>query len=256
MGGQETEWLVIGGSGGIGREIVLHAALQGAYVRCTGGSRRGIAGLRGEFLQRNAADGRGCMPDARVRRITGMRSLVRLERWVASLPLPDVVVCAYGPLFEGRLEDTSAADWHLMALHNLVLPGMLLSQLLPRMQARGSGTIILFGGTDTDQIKGYRQIAAYSAVKTGVGVLARSAAKTVPQANGKTAASDVRTVCICPDFVETEYLTDDQRRRYRSLAGADGLSLPQRYARLAWRIAQREENFPNGAILNMRIYRE
>ncbi|AFG38796.1 SDR family NAD(P)-dependent oxidoreductase [Spirochaeta africana] len=260
MSGQETRWLVIGGSGGIGRAIVLQAAGQGAVVRFTGSTRSRVRQLEREAVRRQLP-GR---VHGSVRRFRGMGSIRRFERWIRRQPLPDVVVCAYGPLFEGRLKDTAAVSWQRMALHNLVLPGMLLSRLLPCMHGRGSGTVVLFGGTGGDELRGYRRIAAYAAAKAGVVVAARSAAMASEEhaeeqehVAGQPGPEDgVRTVCICPDFVDTEYLNSEQRARYSRLAGTRGLSNPDICAQLVWRIAEREEIFQNGAIINMQTYRK
>jgi NAD(P)-dependent dehydrogenase (short-subunit alcohol dehydrogenase family) len=71
---------------------------------------------------------------------------------------------------------------------------------------RGWGRILLFGGTNTDTIRGFSTTAAYSSAKTGLGVLAKSAAKS---GGGFGVTCNV----ICPGLVDTDE-TDEAARAY------------------------------------------
>ncbi|GAB6089349.1 hypothetical protein JCM12856_09420 [Spirochaeta dissipatitropha] len=193
-------------------------------------------------------------------KIRGWLSILRLYRWLEKQDLPDIVFVSYGPMVEKKLTAMLPRDWKRMSDHNLTLPGIVLSTLLGRMLKRGSGTIFLTGGTDTDAIRAFRRIAAYSAAKTGVSVLAVSAAETVREYCRSSGLSDeecsVRVVCICPDYIGTEYLNKEQKERFSRLAGKDGLSSPEQFADFVRKVAFDRKNYPNGTIINVKNYRE
>jgi len=73
---------------------------------------------------------------------------------------------------------------------------------------RNWGRILLFGGTNTDTIRGFTTTAAYSAAKTALGVIAKSAAKTA-------GSRGVTCNVICPGLTDTEYVTEEQKRYNR-----------------------------------------
>ncbi|MCR5219038.1 SDR family NAD(P)-dependent oxidoreductase [Treponema sp.] len=93
----------------------------------------------------------------------------------------DILAVTFGPFIQKPLEETTAEDWTMLALNDLALPGALVSQVLPHMKKSGFGRIILFGGTRTDSIHPYKSTAAYSACKTAISVLVKSAALIAPE---------------------------------------------------------------------------
>jgi NAD(P)-dependent dehydrogenase (short-subunit alcohol dehydrogenase family) len=93
-----------------------------------------------------------------------------------------------------------------MVRDNLIFPGTIISLAICGMIQRNWGRILLFGGTNTDTIRGFTGTAAYSAAKTALGVIAKSAAKTA----GKRG---VTCNVVCPGLTDTEYL-DEKARVY------------------------------------------
>ena len=67
-------------------------------------------------------------------------------------------------------------EWLTQSYANFAFPGMLVSAVLPHMCASGWGRILLFGGTRTDSVRGFRTNAAYAAAKTGLSSLVKSVA--------------------------------------------------------------------------------
>jgi 3-oxoacyl-[acyl-carrier protein] reductase len=198
--------LVIGGSGGIGRELALALAERGARVTVHGGS-------SGERLEKTLdairalggeAEGFLCPADA-----PGAA-----ERILARAPDPDILVCAWGPFKRGALEALDGSFWQTMVSCNLTFPGTIVSLALCGMIKRKWGRILLFGGTNTDTIRGFTSTAAYSAAKTALGVIAKSVAKT---------AGSLGVTCnvICPGLTDTEYLNEEAQvyNRERSPGG-------------------------------------
>jgi NAD(P)-dependent dehydrogenase (short-subunit alcohol dehydrogenase family) len=104
-----------------------------------------------------------------------------------------------------------------MVLGNLAFPGTIVSLALCGMIKRRWGRILLFGGTNTDTIRGFTSTAAYSAAKTALGVIAKSAAKTA----GK---HGITCNVICPGLTDTEYL-DEEARAYNRERSPSGKAL-------------------------------
>jgi NAD(P)-dependent dehydrogenase (short-subunit alcohol dehydrogenase family) len=224
--------LVIGGSGGIGREVALGLAERGARLTVHGGSSReklestldaarALGGEAGGFL---------CPADARG----------AAERILALAPDPDILVCAWGPFTRRALEDLDGPFWETAVFGNLVFPGTIVSLALCGMMKRKWGRILLFGGTNTDTIRGFTSTAAYSAAKTALGVLAKSAAKT---AGNRGITCNV----ICPGLTDTEYL-DDRARAYNREKSPLGKALSAAEVALA-ALGMLENPSINGAVV-------
>ncbi len=203
--------LVLGGSGGIGAEISRYLVGAGADTVVHGGHDEGkLSTLRTELC--------GC---------SGRLTTVRRElndaadaaRWAGSYEDIDILVVAFGPFLFAGLEDTSPEDWERMALLNLALPGALVSTFAPRMARNGHGRILLFGGTDTDLPQSFRKVAAYSAAKSGLSTLARSAGAVY-------GPSGVTVNVLCPGPVETEYQSESEKLYYQRILADNTMMEP------------------------------
>jgi NAD(P)-dependent dehydrogenase (short-subunit alcohol dehydrogenase family) len=131
--------------------------------------------------------------------------------------------------------------WRFLTETNLIFPGIMVSSVLNGMMERGWGRILLFGGTRTTEITGFTSTASYSAAKTALGTLAKSAAKA---AAGKNITCNV----ICPGFTDTEYCSAaelDYNRRHSS--GGKALQ-PGEVASFALKVLENPQL--NGAGLN------
>lgn len=233
MGQGTNEALVVGASGGVGRSVAVALASRGLDVLLHGRSADGLAAAAAACRERGG----------RVR--TWRHEFVDSVSFMESLPEidPDVLVVAFGPLAEAPLEASAAADWRLMADANLALPGALVSRFGPRMAARGYGRIVLFGATGGDQMRAYREIAAYAAAKAGLGVLAKSAALAW---GGRGVSANV----LCPGYVDTEYLDDRTRGAARRRMPGGELLSTENMANMVLSVVDAGENGLNGAILS------
>ncbi|MDR0707635.1 MAG: SDR family oxidoreductase, partial [Treponema sp.] len=153
---------------------------------------------------------------------------------------PDILVYAYGPFKRAALNETNAADWQFLTQQNLALPGATVSRVLPSMLERKWGRILLFGGTNTDAIRGFATTAAYSAAKTGLGVLAKSVAKA---AGGAGVTCNV----ICPGLTDTEY-ANEAVRAYNRDKSPSGKSLSSKMVALTAMYVLANRSI-NGAII-------
>jgi NAD(P)-dependent dehydrogenase (short-subunit alcohol dehydrogenase family) len=108
------------------------------------------------------------------------------------------------------------------------------------MIQRSWGRILLFGGTNTDTVRGYVTSSAYSAAKTALAVVAKSAARL-------GAGKGVTCNLLCPGLTDTEYLNAEARayNRERSPGGR-----PLTAGDIAWAgLAVLENPAVNGAVI-------
>ncbi|MDR1389976.1 MAG: SDR family NAD(P)-dependent oxidoreductase [Treponema sp.] len=195
--------LVVGGSGGIGRAVAVGLAERGARVCIHGGHSAGrlertLAELRKAEAPDSAASGFLYNIEASSPEEAAQFILAKMDQ------TPDILVLAWGPFARNAsLAETTAKEWRFMTEFNLIFPEVLVSLAIRDMLRRGWGRILLFGGTKTSEISGFSTTVAYSAAKTALGVLVKSAAR----------ASCWGVTCnlICPGLVDTEYSTSAER---------------------------------------------
>ncbi|MBU0926652.1 MAG: SDR family oxidoreductase [Spirochaetes bacterium] len=225
--------LIVGATGGIGLAIAEAFAEAGARLVMHGRD-RARAEARASELRSLGADVSTICED-----LSGGEPSRALLEAAASA---DILVVAYGPFVYKPLSETKGADWRLTALACLALPGTLATEAAAAMAARGSGRILLFGGTRTDAIRGFKANAAYAAAKTGIGVLAKSIAV---EFGGK----GVSCAVLCPGFVDTEYLDATTRERLGNASPRGGLIPSGEIARLALYLASGGMELANGSII-------
>jgi 3-hydroxybutyrate dehydrogenase/3-oxoacyl-[acyl-carrier protein] reductase len=184
--------LVVGGTGGIGR--ALAERLLGEGVRVTAFGRHSLPGVES---------------------VLGDADRPETQKLLLDMAEKSDILCVVrGPFLQKSLEKTTLDEWSYQAFANLALPGALVSAALPGMLSAQWGRILLFGGTRTEAVRGFRTNAAYAAAKTGVSSLVKSVAL-------EYARQGIRCNGICPGFVDTPYL-DDATRRLLAAKNPDG----------------------------------
>ena len=192
--------LVVGGTGGIGRAVAVGLAERGAEVTVHGGSSQERLDSTIGTIRENGGKAEGFLLQ--------IESPAAAQQILARCPAPDILVCAWGPFKQGRLEKLDSDFWQKITENNLIFPGILVSLAISGMIERKWGRILLFGSTNTDTIRGFSTTAVYSAAKTALGVIAKSAAKTA-------GACGVTCNVVCPGLTDTEYTPEDLRRYNR-----------------------------------------
>lgn len=218
--------LVIGGSGGIGAAVAAELAKAGADMLIHGGHSESRLTRTLNTVRELGGKARGLLLA-----LEGKDLEKNIQLLMEQCPNPDILVFAWGSFCRKALHKTSSEDWMLMGLSNLVLPGALVSALLPHMIEQKWGRILLFGGTRTHSIRGFTNSSAYSAAKSGLGVLAASVAQSTAQYN-------VSCNVLCPGFVETEYMNEEDIRYALKKSQANRLLTPEEIARSAMHVLQ------------------
>jgi 3-oxoacyl-[acyl-carrier protein] reductase len=223
--------LVIGGTGGIGREVALGLAARGASLTIHGGH-------SAEKLEKVLEEARRSVSAAGFLYSVDNLANAAAEILEKTGKKPDILVFAWGPFRKRSLQETKAEDWHFLVENNLILPGTLISAVLCDMIISKWGRILLFGGTNTAEIRGFSTTAAYSAAKTALGVLAKSVAKS--------AAAGITCNVVCPGLTDTEYTSGEEQDFNRKKSGGRVLA-PKEIARVAFEIL--ENPALNGAVI-------
>ena len=224
--------LVVGGTGGIGRAVALGLAERGAELTVHGGSSEERLSDTLKTIRE-----KGGKADGFLLSIDGPAAA---ERILSRAPAPDILVCAWGPFKQGGLETLDREFWQKTIENNLIFPGILVSHVLSGMIERNWGRILLFGGTNTDTIRGFTTTAAYSAAKTALGVLAKSTAKAA-------GARGVTCNVVCPGLTDTEYVSEALRRYNREKSPGGRSLMPLEVAQTALAILENPD--VNGAVI-------
>ena len=224
---------VLGGTGGIGRATARALGLRGASVDIHGRDSGKLDAALREFRREGITAG------GTAGELVVLDDALPLRKRAESA---DILVIAWGPFLQKPLHETTPEDWKRLADFDFALPGVLVSAALSGMRERKWGRILLFGGTRTDGIRGFRTNAAYAAAKTSLGTLAKSI-------SAQYAPHGVAALVLCPGFVETEYLTPEQKRNLTTRAPQGRLTRPDDIGDLAAVLLAQDPPLWNGAVL-------
>lgn len=131
--------LLTGASGGIGREVALELATQGATLQICGRDIERLDTLANELRQRGARV-RVLMAD-----LAEAEGIQRLADAAQADGAPDLVIHCAGSLSFGALEDSSPQAIEQLWRTNVLAPMLLTRALLPALRRRGSGRFVFVG---------------------------------------------------------------------------------------------------------------
>lgn len=214
--------VVIGGSGGIGKAICQELADKCDTLVIQGQSKTNLQLLKTELSTKTDVQtisfnfNNSFFTDTS----TEKKNLINL------IQNADGICVCFGPFLQKPLHLMTSEDWVTISNMVFALPSYLCSLVLPSMLKNHFGRILLFGGTRTDSINGFKTNAAYAAAKTGICSLVKSITM-------QYAADGITCNAILPGFVDTEYISQEQRDYYKTLLKSQTLISTQSIAKQA-----------------------
>jgi 3-oxoacyl-[acyl-carrier protein] reductase len=203
--------LVTGGSRGIGAAIVQALQDDGVEV---------VAPLRGEMDLSDTAS---------------------IQGYLAGGPAFDILVNNAGINVLNEMGKIESDDWARMIQVNLTAPLELIQGVSPGMRERGWGRIVNVSSIFSLVTREWR--GAYSAVKSGLNVLTRTAAVEL-------APYGVTVNAVCPGYVETDLTrknnTPEQIAQIAQTIPARRLAQPAEIARLVAFLCGEENTYLTG----------
>ena len=182
--------VVTGTSRGLGREILLALAREGASVV---GVARDANGGNEAVAEASKAGGRAVFQQGDVRREEDV--VAGIQRCRSEFGRLDFIVNNAGILGEGRLHETSNEEWDNLVATHLTGTFWGCKHAVNAMRESGrGGSIVNLGSILSFTGDGY--LAAYTAMKSGVLGLTKAIAIDY-------ALDDIRCNCICPGDMET-----------------------------------------------------
>lgn len=155
--------------------------------------------------------------------LKGSSCLKELCTYAAS---SDILCIAYGPFLQKPLDVTTKQEWQDTVYANLTLPGMLVSTALPCMKARHWGRVLVFGGTETHVLRGFRTNAVYGAAKIGLMSLVKSVSM-------EYASYGITANALCPGFTDSGLLSAQLRKAWAEKNPDGKLIAPESIAKAA-----------------------
>jgi short-subunit dehydrogenase len=180
--------LITGASSGLGAALARRYAAPGVRLVLHGRDESRLTQVAGDCVARGAQVERGSIE---------VTDRTALARWIADADAAgalDLVIANAG--ISGGTSGLGEADDRSRRIFAVNLDGVLntIEPILPRMQARGTGTVALMSSLAS--FRGLPGSAAYSASKAAVRVLGESL-------RGDYLPSGVEVAVICPGFVVT-----------------------------------------------------
>lgn len=218
--------VIIGASGGIGRELALQLASTTQELVLHGLSQEKLDSLKDEISEISSIENANEFIDyPKVADIsykftpsffTENENDSSKNLLLEHVKTADTLCVCYGPFLQKSLHQMTQSEWLEISTLVFALPGFLTSLALPHMMEHKFGRILLFGGTRTDTINAFKTNAAYGAAKTALSSLVKSVCLEYSQYG-------IRCNAILPGFVETEYVSEAQMNYYKNLLNSDGI---------------------------------
>ena len=220
--------VIIGASGGIGRKLALELAPSCSELILHGFSQEKLDSLKDEIhkkLSENSSDKTNfpIVTDISYKFTPSFftdeddsSTESAKNQLLEHIKTADTLCICYGPFLQKPLHLTTKSEWLESSSLVFALPGFFVSQVLPHMMEQKFGRILLFGGTRTDSVNGYKTNAVYGAGKTAVCSLVKSVCLEYSQYG-------IRCNAILPGFVETEYVSETQKNYYKNLLNSDNM---------------------------------
>jgi 3-oxoacyl-[acyl-carrier protein] reductase len=156
----------------------------------------------------------------------------------------DILVNNAGPFLVKSIIDTEIDEWRRIIDGNLSSAFYCIKYALPTMRAQKSGHIINLGSLNAENARGAPTTTAYNAAKSGLVVLTKSVARS-------EARYGIRCNIVNPGFIETNAMTDADRREMPSIIPLGRLGKPEDIAEAIGFLISDKAQYINGAVLNV-----
>lgn len=179
---------------------------------------------------------------ADVGRPEGARKVIRaaLKKWGRI----DLLVNNVGDFFETPVSKMELDKWDELWDSNVRTALNCTREALPAMRRTGGGSIIMFGGTVSQTVRGNPAYVAYSMAKTALAVVTKSLARA-------EAARGIRVNMIAPGYIQTYAYTAEDLRELPSQVPMKRLGKPEEIAEaVAW-LASNAASYVTGAVLDV-----
>lgn len=230
--------LIIGGSGGIGKAIALQLAANGTNLIVQGSNKEKLSKLE-QQIKTLGTNVKVSTIEMLFNRKTATEQLKTLKSLQDSA---DILIVGFGPFLQKALHLTTDQEWDDTVYWNYTFPGQLISNSLSKMQESNFGRILVFGGTRTHFVNGFRTNAAYSGAKTALCSLVKSVSI-------EYASKGITCNAVIPGFVETEYLSSELIETLKNKMPQNKLISPDEIAKAALFLL--ESDSLNGVLLNI-----
>lgn len=222
--------LVAGGGGAIGRAIAARLLEAGARVFCL------------DLPDRVGPPGATTIACDLTRPAEVAGAVTRIGGETGRL---DVVVHAAGVTRDARLWKLSDEDWNTVIATNLGSAFSLLKSAVPLMRRTGPGSIVLVSSINGQ--RGKVGLAAYSASKSGLDALARTAAREL-------GGFGIRVNAVAPGWIDTPMtarVPEEFRRRAVEESVLGRLGEPDEVADAVWFLASGLGRYVTGQVLRV-----
>ncbi len=232
--------IVTGSGKGIGRGIARRLAADGMtvvvnYVRDDSSARETLEQVKPTAPQ-------SVLVQADVSTPEGAKHLI--DETLKGLGRIDILINNVGPFLVKSLFETEIDEWRRVIDGNLSSVFYCCKFALPNMREHKGGNIVNLGSLNVETTRGAPTTAAYNAAKTGLVVLTKSLARN-------EARYGIRCNLVNPGFVDTETMSEGDRREVPSLVPLGTLGTPEDIAEAVAFLISDKARYITGSVLNV-----
>lgn len=189
--------IVTGSATGLGKRTAIELAKQGHHVVLNYRSSKKAAHDTVSYIQKNY-DVQALALQADISKEKEVQSFI--DQAVAELGPIDILVHNAGPYIQEpkTFSEYSSDEWHQMINGNLNSCFYLLSNIIPMMQQKHWGRIVMLGFDRIGSAPAWKYRSAYAAAKTGVASLTRTLAL-------EEAENGITINMVCPGDIVGHY---------------------------------------------------
>lgn len=189
--------MVTGSATGLGKRTAIELAKQGHHVALNYRSSKQAAHETASYIEKNY-DVQALALQADISNEEEVQTFI--EKTTTKIGPIDILVHNAGPYIKEQktFSEYTSEEWHQMVNGNLNSCFYLLSNILPMMQKKQWGRIVMLGFDRIGSAPAWKYRSAYAAAKTGVASLTRTLAL-------EEAANGITVNMVCPGDIVGHY---------------------------------------------------